>query len=299
MYEFLLIGPLSILFIVLIYHSFKIDGRRATLKFFLIGFIFAFLRELIIGSTYPLYFGNFRLQLGPIVLSPAIILGWVFSFYLAHYFVRKVTENTPVANHILVKVIIGSFVVLGISLIMETTAPLLEWWSWKEGLIESLPAGSLFLGAPIFVFIGWTITGATFFTIYYLLQEYKITPKLITISAIIFIVIMLNFVIGNYFILYNPPVEYQLFNQQSFQFIMLLFLAIYIKKRHSASIYENILLFILYIFFTIQMLSIIIVFLLNPIVLMVQIVFITISILYQIIIAVQILRIYPKIKDML
>jgi len=202
MYEFLFIGPLLVLFLILLYHSLKIGGKKETLRFFGIAFIFSFFRELIIGSTYPLYFGSYRVEIGPITLSPAIIFGWIFAFYLAHYFVQTLTTNTGVESHLLVKITLGAFVVLGISLVMETTAPLLGWWSWKTGLLESLPAGSLLFGAPIFVFVGWVITGVTFLTIYYLLQEYQFKPKIIFVSIGIFTIIMINFVIGNYNILY-------------------------------------------------------------------------------------------------
>jgi hypothetical protein len=276
MYEFLLIGPLLLLFLLLIYHSYKVEGKRNTLLFFGSGLIFAFLRELIIGLTFPLYFGQFKI--GPI--SPAIMLGWVFAFYLAHYFVRKLTSNTSLENHILVKICLGTFIVLGISLIMETTAPLLGWWSWKEGLLESLPSGTLILGAPIFVFIGWAITGATFLTIFYLFQAYDLKPKIILVNSLIFTIIMINFLIGNYFILNNPPIQFQLFYNLQFTFSLLILLAIYIKKRHLNSVYENILLFILYIFYEIQLCSGTLIFILNPFDLVYQIIFTAICVLY-------------------
>ncbi|MHA1276482.1 MAG: hypothetical protein ACTSQI_14535 [Candidatus Helarchaeota archaeon] len=201
MYEVLFIGPLLVFFLLLIYHSLKTEGHRFTLLFFGIALSFAFFRELIIGLTFPLYFGKFKI--GPI--GPAIVLGWVFAFYLAHYFIRSITTNTRFENNLVVKIGFGTFVVLGISFIMETTAPLLEWWSWKAGLIESLPPGALLLGAPIFVFIGWGITGASFFTIYYILELYEYKLKGILIDLVIFFVVISNFIICNYIILYGYP----------------------------------------------------------------------------------------------
>ncbi len=204
MYDALFIIPLFALFLILIYHSFKSYGKRTTLLFFGIALLFAFLRELIIGLTVPLYFGKFKI--GPI--SPAIVLGWVFAFYLGDYFVQKLTANTKYAHNLAVKICLGTYVVLGISLLMETTAPLLEWWNWKEGLLESLPPNAIFLGAPIFVFIGWATTGATFFAIYYFLQQDHYSPKAIFFSSILYGAIMLNFVICNYFIIYAPPLPF-------------------------------------------------------------------------------------------
>ena len=201
MYEALFIIPLFILFLILIYHSLKTDGNRTTLLFFGIALIFSLFRELIIGLTFPLYFGQFRI--GPI--SPAIVLGWVFAFYLANYFVRKVTVKTRYENNLVVKVCLGTYVVLGISLIMETEAPLLEWWSWKPGLLAGLAPGSIFLGAPIFVFVGWSLTGAAFLAIYYVLQQYEYNLKSILISVAIYVLIMSNFIISNYVILYGEP----------------------------------------------------------------------------------------------
>ncbi len=204
MYEALFIGPLCILFLILIYHSLKMNGNRTTLRFFGIALIFAFLRELIIGLTYPLYFSHFKI--GPIPL--AIVLGWVFAFYLGDYFSRKVTTDTRFTNNIFMKNCLGTFVVFGISLIMETTAPLLDWWWWKEGLLESLAPEAIVLGAPLFVFIGWSTTGATFFGLYYLLQHYNYQPKVILLGAILYSVIMMNFVICNYLIIYHPPLPF-------------------------------------------------------------------------------------------
>jgi hypothetical protein len=204
MYEALFIVPLCILFFILIYHSLKTNGKRTTLLFFGIALIFAFLRELIIGLTYPLYFSNFKI--GPI--PPAIMLGWVFAFYLGDYFARKITADTRFANNIFVKICLGTFVVLGISLIMETTAPLLGWWWFQEGLLESLPPAAIVLGAPLFVLIGWSTTGATFLGIYYLLQQYNYQLKVILLSSILYSAIIINFVMCNYIILYHPPLPF-------------------------------------------------------------------------------------------
>ena len=277
MYEILLFVPLLILFLLLVYHSYKTEGKQTTILFFSSALIFAFLRELIIGLTYPLYSGEFKI--GPI--SPAILFGWVFAFYLAHYFVRKITSNTSIENHLLVKIGLGTCIVLGISFVMETTAPLqpLGWWSWNLDL-GSLPGGSLIFGAPVFVIIGWAFTGATFLTIFYLLQRYHIKPKTILVSSLLFIVFIVDFVVGNYFILFNPSVQFQLFYNLQFTLSLLIFLSIYIRKRHPNSIYENILLFILYIFYEIQLIFGTLVFILNPFDLVYQIIFIVISIIY-------------------
>lgn len=204
MYEAFFIIPLIVLFLLLIYHSLKIEGPRTTLLFFGIALMFAFFRELIIGLTYPLYFGQFKI--GPI--SPAIVLGWVFAFYLAHYFVTQLTKNTRFANNLVVKVCLGTYVVVGISFIMETTAPLLEWWYWKAGLLESLPPDALFLGAPIFVFIGWGLTGAAFLIIYYVLQQYNYALKGILIGLATYTLVMSNFIISNYILLYGYPTPF-------------------------------------------------------------------------------------------
>ncbi len=291
MYEFLLIGPLLVLFLILIYHALKTEGRRKTLLFFGLGLFFALLREIIIGLTYPLYFGKFKI--GPI--SPAIIFGWVFAFYLAHYFATKLTARTHVENHLLVKVTLGTFVVLGISLIMETTAPLLEWWSWKAGLIESLPSEALLLGAPIFVFIGWTITGATFLSIYYLLTIHGTKSKTVLASCILYSIIMLNFVIGNYFILNPPAVQDDLFYQMQITFILLMLVSLYIRKVYSAGLYENITIFTFYVFYAFQLGYWLIIFLVNPFYLGSKILFISFAILYLAVVCLELRRIYPII----
>ena len=201
MYEALFIIPLLVLFLLLIYHSLKTEGKRTAILFFGIALLFAFFRELIIGLTFPLYAGKFKI--GPI--SPAIVLGWVFAFYLGNYFVQTLLTNTKFEKNLFVKISLGTYVVLGISFVMETTAPLLEWWSWKPGLLESLPPEAIVFGAPIFVFVGWGITGAAFFAIYYILEYYNYELKAILIDAVIYFMIMSNFIICNYIILYGLP----------------------------------------------------------------------------------------------
>jgi hypothetical protein len=295
LYEFLLIGPLLILFLLLIYHSVKTQGTRTTLLFFGLGLFFALLREIIIGLTFPLYFGKFKI--GPI--SPAIVFGWVFAFYLAHYFAMKITTNTNVENHLLVNVALGTFVVLGISLIMETTAPILEWWSWKAGLLESLPPETLILGAPIFVFIGWTITGATFLTIFYLLKNHGIKSKTVLGSCLIYTIIMVNFVIGNYFILNPPPVQLDLFYQMQFTFILLILASFYIRKIYPSGLYENITLLVFFVFYAFQLGYWLIIFLVNSFEIAYQILFISFSILYLLVTVLEIRRIYPIIDKQL
>ncbi|MHA1265313.1 MAG: hypothetical protein ACTSRS_08785 [Candidatus Helarchaeota archaeon] len=202
MYELFFIIPLFFLFIILIYHSLMTEGRKETCRFFGAAFLFAFFREFIIGSTFPLYEGHF--QIGPV--SPAIVIGWVFAFYLAHYFNKMVLQNTRFEGNLFVKISLGTFVVLSISLIMETTAPLLGWWSWRPELLGKLPADAFFLGAPIFVFWGWAMTGAVFLIIHYLIEVFDSKIKVVLIDIILFALIMTNFLICNYILLYQPLV---------------------------------------------------------------------------------------------
>ena len=204
MYELLFFIPLCALFLILVYHSLKISGKRATLLFFGIALIFAFLRELIIGLTSPLYFSQYKI--GPI--PPAIVFGWVFAFYLGDYFVRRLTANTRFATNIVVKICLGTCIVFAISLIMETTAPKMGWWWWDPKLLTTLPLNAFVLGAPIFVFIGWATTGATFFALYYLFQQYNYTPKVIILGSILYSAIIINFIICNYILINNPPLPF-------------------------------------------------------------------------------------------
>jgi hypothetical protein len=237
---YLLIGPLLVLFLLLIYHSLKTEGKRTTLLFFGLGIIFGLVRELFIGLICPLYSGRFKI--GPI--SPAIVFGWVFAFYLAHYFATRITANTRLQGNFLMKVLLGTGVVLGISLIMETTAPnpQLQWWTWNID-VSNWP--TLF-NAPVFVFIGWGFTGMIFLTTFYLVQEYGFSPKGLIAIFSLFAIGIGDFVAGNLFILPPTFVPGLFISMLIFSSLYLLIITLYIKKRHPKSIPENILLNIFY-----------------------------------------------------
>lgn len=239
MYEYLLIGPLTVLFLLLIYHSLKTEGKRTALLFFGLGLIFALIRELVIGIVSPLYIGAFKI--GPI--SPAVVFGWVFAFYLAYYSVSRLTFNTRFQENLSMKIFLGSFVVLGISLIMETTVPNppLGWWKWQI----DVSAWPTLFNAPIFVFIGWGFTGMVFLTAFYLVQEYGFKPKVILAILSLFTIAIGDFVIGNIFIL-STSVQGLFISTLIFSVFYIIILTIYTKKRNPKSVSENTLLNIYY-----------------------------------------------------
>lgn len=277
MYEYLLIGPLTVLFLLLIYHSLKTAGKRTTLLFFGLGLMFALLRELIIGlPPFSLYSGQFKI--GPI--SPAIVFGWVFAFYLGHYVATQLTSNTHLERNILVKVFLGTCVVIGISLIMETTAPVLGWWSWNEGLLESLPSGSPILGAaPYFVFGGWGLTGLIFLSIFYLVEELGFKRKVIIGIISLFILSMVNFMTFNFYILHPPLLHEFLSVRLIFQSLFIGMLAIYIKKRRPKATYENIFLNNVYTIFEVVVIYSFVNILQNPSPMPLQILYLSITLI--------------------
>ncbi len=240
MYEYLLFGPLIVLFLLLIYHSTKTEGKRNTIIFFGFGMTFALVRELVVGLICPLYSGKFKI--GPI--SPAIVFGWVFAFYLGHAFASQITSKTHLKVDFLTKILLGTIVVVGVSLVMETTAsdPLLEWWTWNVD-VSMWP--QLF-NRPIFVFIGWGFTGLVFLTTFYILQESGFTPKSLLTIISLYIIVICGVTVGNLFI--QPPAFVHGFLIASLIFSSLYFviITIYIKKNKSKSIPENVLLNVFY-----------------------------------------------------
>ena len=202
MFEILLIIPLSIFYFLMICHSISSNGEKGTLIFFGYALLFSFIRELIIGIFAPLYEGSGNLKIGNVSLI--IVLGWVFSFYLANYFSTHLIKETRFENSLILRAALGMFFVTSISMVMETSAIYLEWWSWRPSVLPYItPENSLF-GAPIFVFIGWSITGFVFLITYYILTEKDVNYKSISIILILISLMLLNFVIGNLFIL-QPP----------------------------------------------------------------------------------------------
>jgi hypothetical protein len=274
MYEYLLIGPLLILFLLLIYHSLKTEGKRTTLIFFGLALIFALLRELIIGLIGPLYSGKFKI--GPI--SPAIVFGWVFAFYLAHYFASRLTSNTRLQGNFLMKIFLGTGAVLGISLVMETTAPnpALQWWIWNI----DVSAWPTLFNAPIFVFIGWAFTGMAFLTTFYLIQEYGFKPKIIIAIISLFTVAIGDFVVGNSCILPPAFVPGLLLSMLVFSSLYLIIPAIYTKKRNPKLLSENILLNVFYSLFGGFTIVTLVSIFQNPSPAPLQILFLTITLIY-------------------
>ena len=228
MYEVLLVFPLTIFFILLVLHSYSQDGARGTALFFGYAIAFSFIRELVIGTLAPLYEGSGSLKIGNV--SFAIIFGWIFTFYLSNYFVRTLVENTRFEKSLLIRTSLGTFLVVGISLIMETSAIQLDWWHWlPEVLPQITPNNSLF-GAPYFVFIGWGITGFVFLCTFNMLNEREHDVKNIMTIVIMISLMLVNFVIGNFFIINPPPPLITVIHSIVVQTGILLFVFYYYKS---------------------------------------------------------------------
>ncbi|NHI94674.1 MAG: carotenoid biosynthesis protein [Candidatus Lokiarchaeota archaeon] len=232
MFEILLIVPLTIFFIFIILHSLSDKGAKKTLIFFGYALIFSFIRELIIGTFAPLYEGSGSFKIGNISL--VIVLGWVFTFYLAKYFSQLITENTKFHNALLIRVALGTFFVVGISLVMETSAIQLEWWRWRSEVLPFITLENSLFGAPYFVFVGWGITGFVFLCTYSILFERERNFKSISFSILLIGLMLLNFLIGNFFILNPTPALIILIHSIVVQTLIIFFLFLYYKsiERH-------------------------------------------------------------------
>ncbi|MHA1310151.1 MAG: carotenoid biosynthesis protein [Candidatus Helarchaeota archaeon] len=244
MFELLLVIPLSIFFILMIINSIIIDGLKNSFLFFGYATIYSFIREFVINSIAPLYEGSGNLKIGNVSLI--IVFGWIFTFYLANYFANQITKKTKYEHSIFTKTCIGTFLAISISLVMETSAIQLGWWHWRPELLGKItPSNSLF-GAPYFVFIGWGITGFVFLFTYYLIKNNSFSIKNLLIICLLDSLMLINFIVGNSFILNPPPIIFNLFYSFIVQSIILILLYHYYNYQKK-NIFITIILIILII----------------------------------------------------
>ena len=152
----------AIAFCIQIAHSILTKGCAFTLKFFMGGFLFGFVREFIYFSFIRSYeFPNVPIKL--LSVPVFIPIGWVFTFYLAHEFTNKLIQPKTKKDYKNF-IIFASFFSTFICIPIETAAMNMNWWILPRFLINDNIA-------PLPLIGGWFYTSVVFFYIYLVVQK--------------------------------------------------------------------------------------------------------------------------------
>jgi hypothetical protein len=152
----------GIAFLLQIIHSLLTKGWKFTLEFFGVGLIFGFLREYLYFNFAHIYeFPDLPIQFMNVPIF--IPIGWVFTFYLAYEFVKKLVKPKTAQDYkdfIIFAMFFSSFICIPI----ETVAMNMHWWSLLSFLINDNIA-------PFGLMGGWMYTSLIFFYIYFSMKR--------------------------------------------------------------------------------------------------------------------------------
>lgn len=167
-----------IAFIVLVIHSLIYRGVKETSIFFGYGFIFGIIREII----YRTFFKNYSVSEVPLQIfgAPiAVIFGWLFTFYLGYCFCEKFLDSEEESEYsrlMVLSAIFSSYICFSI----ETTAMYMGWW---EVFFES----SNYAASDLLA--GWFYSALLFFSIYNILIK-KVNKNKNLILPILIIILL-------------------------------------------------------------------------------------------------------------
>ena len=186
-FEFLL----YFLFILVIYYSFKMNGKYPTLIFFLPLFIQAFIiEELAVAIFYGFYYPNYNIYLLHVPLG--IVLGWCSVVYISFYLAKKLLTSEYVGSKTsLLKLSITSALIgLGIDLFLEPISSVWNFWIWNNP--------DIYFNASIENFISWFMIIFLFISVYTFLTKkvegYKKKILLMFASVIPQVIILITII---------------------------------------------------------------------------------------------------------
>lgn len=120
---------------MLVYHSFRANGARWSLIFFLFTLAVMIDKEKSqqrridhgFDPDYIVSGGFLRLFDAPVV----VLVGWIFTFYLSWFLARSILERSRrMRVYIVPHIILASLFVATFSMAMEITGINLGWWEW-------------------------------------------------------------------------------------------------------------------------------------------------------------------------
>ncbi|HME53438.1 MAG TPA: hypothetical protein VKM55_14535 [Candidatus Lokiarchaeia archaeon] len=185
MYQELFVYPAIGAFVLLIIHSWLTRGKRFTMLFFLGGFAFGFVRELIYVNFKQIYdYSGLLVKI--LGVSPVIPIGWVFTFYIGICFTERIfgfsVEEIAAELHSadakrvdaiitqrLIPMLIGIALFTGIvSFTIESTAINMGWWRFIYFHGEYVPSTVQYM---------WMQTSIIFMLIFFLAYFKEIRCK--------------------------------------------------------------------------------------------------------------------------
>jgi putative membrane protein len=153
----LFIAMITIVWVFLVYYSYKKYGTKKTIMYFLPIIIATLLIESagVAGGRY--YYPGYIIYLSVVggAVPLIIILAWSVNLFLfmhmGKYFISKVYQKQNYMQIILISFTAGVFGVC-LDLLEDPIAHYNNWWIWKTSL-----NGIKFFNVPILNFIGWFV----------------------------------------------------------------------------------------------------------------------------------------------
>ena len=153
----LFIAMITIVWVFLVYYSYKKYGTKMTIMYFLPIIIATLLIESagVAGGRY--YYPGYIIYLSVVggAVPLIIILAWSVNLFLfmhmGKYFISKVYQKQNYMQIILISFTAGVFGVC-LDLLEDPIAHYNNWWIWKTSL-----NGIKFFNVPILNFIGWFV----------------------------------------------------------------------------------------------------------------------------------------------
>jgi putative membrane protein len=180
---FIRLTPLMLLlsFAILVYYisDLRSEKQHKRVFYYLFVFVAGFLVEMW-GVNTGVLFGDYLYGsgLGPKVVGtpPIIGLNWVLMIYLTS------AIFTPLKRNLLNWIIWPSLLMVGYDVIMELVAPIMDMWSWKNGII------------PLQNYLMWGILALFFHSVRYALNlrdRNKMALPLFVVQTLFFLLILL------------------------------------------------------------------------------------------------------------
>ncbi|MBN2482678.1 MAG: hypothetical protein JXD21_00585 [Candidatus Omnitrophica bacterium] len=153
MFHFLLISAI-VSVIVLIFHSSSTKGARITFHFFLFMLLWGFRRESTLPFS-PVAPYRFTVEgVSTVLVICAVILGWIFTFYMSWYLSELILGRTRVFRERLFSTLFLSLFIAGtISYAFEATGISAGWWVWQA--VSSEFSSFFVAGYNYGAVIGW------------------------------------------------------------------------------------------------------------------------------------------------
>jgi len=180
---FKLITPLTLLLVASILFAHHNKWKFKIILVFLFIFLASFFAE-VAGVNSGEIFGVYQYgrTLGPKLLNTPIIIGinWLMLLYCTYIIASKLKV------HIILKLVLASFLMVLYDLILEPFAIMLDMWNWCEGKI------------PLQNYIAWFVLSFFFHTIFYISRlkpENRLAGFIYLIQLFFFVIIDINLVL--------------------------------------------------------------------------------------------------------